>query len=829
MNIIKQNSHSMAREFARNYLAVSLIPLILLLALALSGIVVTRAFMGNLITKTTYDLNGEAEAGLQKLGEKIIQMKARDGAKQIEIYFRMHPNHGIREMRRDPLFMDMALQKVGKTGYTAIYETGIPIFRVHPNRNLIDKDVAFLAKDLPSWWTLVKATLSGAEVSGYYDWRDSDGSIRKKYMTITPVKVPLQGKIMMFAATTYIDEFSAPVTAMKKKADKIADMYQHYMSRQLIIFGIIATGLILLTFYGIYFLGRRTAFRYILPIIRLAERAREFGGGKWDSASDDEVIRRGDEIGTLARAFDSMARELKDLFNRLEKHVLELNQTQHALRASEEHYRSLFHGVPVGLYRTSPDGRIIDVNDMLVRMLGYPDRETFLRKKAMDLYADTHDRDTWEAMMKDKEVVQAYEIRFCKYDGKEVWMENNAHKVCDENGNLIYYEGSLMDITERKRMESHLQHIERMEAIGTLAGGVAHDFNNLLMVIQGGISLMLLDLDAAHPFHKYLIDIQKQVQRGSKLTGQLLGYASKGKYEVRVINLNEIIVESIETCQRTRKDILVHYDLDPDLHLVEVDIYQIEQTLINLYLNAFDAMPDGGDLFLTTRNISPEEMPNRVYDPKPGSYVMVMVGDNGVGMDKKIMDRIFEPFFTTKEMTRGTGLGLASAYGIVKGHGGFIEVASETGRGTVFTLYFPVSVKTNKWLPGESKRALKGRGMILLVDDEKLVLEVGAKMLKKLGYTVIKSPNGRKAIEIYKKNHGRIDLIILDMIMPDIGGGQAFDRFREINPNAVVLLSSGYSIDGKATEILNRGCSGFIQKPFSIEELSEKIQGIITG
>jgi two-component system cell cycle sensor histidine kinase/response regulator CckA len=180
-------------------------------------------------------------------------------------------------------------------------------------------------------------------------------------------------------------------------------------------------------------------------------------------------------------------------------------------------------------------------------------------------------------------------------------------------------------------------------------------------------------------------------------------------------------------------------------------------------------------------------------------------------------------------MTKGTGLGLASAYGIVKGHGGYINVESEPERGAVFTLYFPVSVKTNKWLPGESKKALKGRGRILLVDDEKLVLEVGAKMLKKLGYTVLKAPNGRKAIEIYKKNHGGIDLIILDMIMPDLSGSQAFDRFKEIHPDAAVLLSSGYSIDGKAAEILDRGCSGFIQKPFSIEELSEKIQGIING
>jgi HAMP domain-containing protein len=337
-------ARSMARQFARNYLVASIVTLIFLIILMIVGLVLTQDYLEDLIMKSAHDLNMDAEKGLQELGEEIIQSKARDVSKQLEVYFRTHPNVDIREMRRDPFFMGLALQKVGKTGYTAVYETNIPIFRIHPNKKLIDQDVSFLAKDLPSWWAIVKATLSGKEISGYYNWRDTDGSVRKKYMTITPVKVPLSGKTMMVAATTYIDEFSVPIIEMEKKAKRVIDTYQEYVTRLLIIFGIIVIAVIILTFFGTYSLGRRTASLYIIPIMRLAARAHEFGEGKWDATGDEATLERKDEIGTLFQAFNRMSQQLKDLFGRLEQQVTELKLTQDALKESEEHYRSLFDG-----------------------------------------------------------------------------------------------------------------------------------------------------------------------------------------------------------------------------------------------------------------------------------------------------------------------------------------------------------------------------------------------------------------------------------------------------------------------------------------------------
>jgi len=278
---------------------------------------------------------------------------------------------------------------------------------------------------------------------------------------------------------------------------------------------------------------------------------------------------------------------------------------------------------------------------------------------------------------------------------------------------------------------------------------------------------------------------------------------------------------------RTKREIVIHQDLAEDLLGIEADEGQIEQVLLNMCVNAADAMPGGGDLSLKTMNVTHKDMKGKLYDPKPGNYVVLKVTDTGSGMDKETMDRIFDPFFTTKEMGRGTGLGLASTYGIIKAHGGYIDVESELGRGTTFTIYLPASEKKVQKAVETAKQIIEGRGTILFVDDEAVILDMGVKVLKRFGYTVLEAKGGREAVEIYKAKKDAIDLVILDMIMPKMGGGEAYDRMKEINPNVKVLLSSGYSIDGQATEILERGCDSFIQKPFDMKELSQAIREVL--
>ena len=389
------------------------------------------------------------------------------------------------------------------------------------------------------------------------------------------------------------------------------------------------------------------------------------------------------------------------------------------------------------------------------------------------------------------------------------------------------YQSVSIDITEKKDVESKLQQAQKMEAIGTLAGGIAHDFNNLLMGIQGNISLMYLDVNHWHPLYDNIHSIEQLVDSGANLTRQLLGFARGGKYVVKPVNLNDVVAKTADLFGRTRKSIRIHENYESDVRLVSADRGQIEQVLINLYLNAWQAMSEKGDLYLETQNVTIDEKFVKPFEISYGDYVRVSVTDTGKGIDPTISHRIFDPFFTTKEFGCGSGLGLASVFGIVKNHDGIVDFESHAGRGTTFSVYLPCfpgnSVKHRRPAP---EGILKGPETILLVDDEPYILDVGVKMLEKMGYTVLKACCGEEAVRIFSDSHHQIDLVILDMIMPDIGGGEVFDRMRIVKPDIKVLLASGYSM-GDAAVIIDRGCNGFIQKPFGMEKLSHAIREVI--
>jgi CheY-like chemotaxis protein len=339
---------------------------------------------------------------------------------------------------------------------------------------------------------------------------------------------------------------------------------------------------------------------------------------------------------------------------------------------------------------------------------------------------------------------------------------------------------------------------------------------------------MLLKIDSEHPNYEKIKNIEKYVQNGTELTKQLLGFARRGKYLIKATDLNEIIHKSSSLFARTKKEIRVHTNLYENLWTAEVDRGQIEQVLLNLYVNAWQAMSNGGDLYLQTENVILKRSHVRPYKVEPGRYAKISVSDTGVGVDKETQERIFEPFFTTKEMGRGTGLGLASVYGIIKSHGGYINVYSEKERGTTFSIFLPASEKEVLIEEEGAPAALiKRPGTILLIDDEKMILDVGLKLLEELGYTVLSAMSGQEAIDVFQKDQDSIDLVIMDMIMPGMGGSETFDRLRKINPAVKVLLSSGYSINGQATKIIRRGCDGFIQKPYNMNQLAEKVQKIL--
>ncbi|MCU0598428.1 MAG: response regulator [Desulfobacterales bacterium] len=387
---------------------------------------------------------------------------------------------------------------------------------------------------------------------------------------------------------------------------------------------------------------------------------------------------------------------------------------------------------------------------------------------------------------------------------------------------------------EKERMRQHLLQAEKMEAIGTLAGGVAHDFNNLLMGIRGRTSLMMINTSADDPRLEHLKEIEHYIKSAAALSKQLLGFARGGKYDVIPTDLNELAKHQIRMFGRTRKEIVISEKYADDLWPVEVDRSQIDQALLNIFLNAAHAMPNGGSLYIETQNMTLKKSVIASLNLLADRYVQLMIRDTGIGMDEDTRQRIFDPFFTTKDRGRGTGLGLASTYGIIKNHGGFITAESAIGKGSAFRIHLPASStpltaedRKIRITHDFSNEIFHGEETILLVDDEKMILEVGELILSEMGYSVITSTGGEEAIRIYREKCDDIALVILDLIMPGLDGGKTFDRLKQINPEIKVLLSSGYSMDGQAANVMQRGCNGFIQKPYHMKELSKKIREII--
>ena len=502
-----------------------------------------------------------------------------------------------------------------------------------------------------------------------------------------------------------------------------------------------------------------------------------------------------------------------------------------SLRQSEERFRTAFRTSPDSIAISGlSDGRYIDINDGFTTMLGY-DRDAVIGHTSEDLkiWDDPGDRQTLVQELKAKGVVNNMEVRLAAKGG--------IVKTGLMSASLFDYHGTphvlsvTRDVTALKTTERQLQQAQKMEAIGILAGGVAHDFNNILQVINGYTQLMTLEKSETDPDHAKLGEIEKAVEHAAQLVRQLLTFSRKAEYKTAALDLNKEIISVRKILERTLpKMIDINLHLGRELALITADPVQIEQVLLNLGTNAADAMPDGGTLVIETENITlTDHYLDTHVGARAGEYVLLSVSDTGQGMDKDVVEHIFEPFFTTKEFGKGTGLGLASVYGIVKSYGGYISCYSEVGQGTTFKLYLPAAehqaVPEEKNTEGNLPR--RGTETILLVDDEESIRTFASAVLGRFGYRVVTGASGEEALEIIGRTEGKIALVILDLGMPGMGGHKCLQEIRRINPSAKVLIASGYSMNGHVKKSLETGAAGYIGKPYRINVLLQKVREIL--
>ncbi len=512
--------------------------------------------------------------------------------------------------------------------------------------------------------------------------------------------------------------------------------------------------------------------------------------------------------------------------------ITEMKKTQDALQQSEERFKSLSENAPVIILSLDEAGTITYANPAWRVILGYERKETMGQQ--FQVFVENGSNRTYEQIFNQlihgSTCVDESNIKLLHKRGEIKNFDMTAAVNSNDEGRITGIIILAKDITEESRLQEQLFQSQKMEAIGTLAGGIAHDFNNLLMGMQANISLMRLEAEQMPSMQNKLSRIEDQIQSGSSLTRQLLGYARKGKYVLAVIDIHQLIEETLTVVQRTNKNIMVNRDLNAAPALIEADKGQMELVLLNLFVNAVDAMSNGGELTVSTLNTNFTGPVPHWPDMKPGPYIEIHVTDTGIGMDQHTMDRIFEPFFTTKEIGRGTGLGLASVYGVVKNHHGDIHVSSAIQQGTTFVLMFPAAthpqLKSVNTSSADEIQCPNGR-QVLLVDDEAPILKYIGEMIQSLGYTVLSANSGKAAVKIYENNFKKIDLVVLDMIMPDMNGGDVFRVLKAINPQVRVLIASGYGLNEQSESILGQGPHLMLNKPFTRDELGRTIDKLL--
>ena len=567
------------------------------------------------------------------------------------------------------------------------------------------------------------------------------------------------------------------------------------------------------------------------PLLNIEQYARSVSSG----AGKDLDIKGGYFQGEL----DTLRSSIKSMVYAHDERFLELQNEIKRRTESEEKYRNIFERSVEGIFQSTFEGKLISANPAMAHIFGYDSPDDMIqniRSASRDLYLNPDDRIRFINYLERRGTVEGFEAQFRKKNGELVWISLNARNVCDVDGALLYFEGTVMDITMRKhseeekeRLEAQLRQAQKMEAVGTLAGGIAHDFNNILTVISGYGTILQMQLKADDPLHKCADQILLASEKAVNLTKSLLTFCRKQPFELKPVNLDEIIAGVEKLLRRLlTEDIALQINLSGKDKVIMGDRTQIDQILFNLASNARDAMPAGGRLSIKTKLLDLQEgFRDTIGYIEPGCYVLLSIADTGKGMDKEIREHIFDPFFTTKDVGKGTGLGLSTVYGAVKQHNGYITVYSEPGMGTAFHIYFPVvSAEIADQTDKSSPIVAGGNETILVAEDNDSVRDLMKTILTQAGYAVIEATDGEDAVQKYR-SHDRIDLVILDSVMPGKNGREACDEIRTNNPEVKVLFTSGYTRDIVLDKGIEEKEVAFISKPLTPSNLLKKVREVL--
>jgi len=532
--------------------------------------------------------------------------------------------------------------------------------------------------------------------------------------------------------------------------------------------------------------------------------------------------------------FQPLIHILRDLRDKLNSGMLEVHE-------AEKKYRGIFENAVEGIFQSSFDGVFISVNPAMAKMLGYISADDLINSVnniSKQLYVNPESRAEYIALLKENGEVLNFQTKLHTKSGETIWVSINSRLVYGNDGGISFIEGMVQDITsqkkaeeERERLEQQLTQSQKMESIGRLAGGIAHDYNNMLGVIIGYSDLLLMTLPKDDPSTEKIIEIYKAAQKSENLTRQLLAFARKQTVAPKVLDLNDTVSNMLKMLQRLLGgDIKLNWYPGDNLSPVMMDPGQIDQILVNLCINSKDAITGKGKISIETKNaVLDESFFKDHMEGKPGDFVMLSISDDGCGMNPDILEHIFEPFYTTKDSGKGTGLGLATVYGIIKQNNGIINVYSESGQGTVIHIYLPGYSGKPDAIHEVSREVVMGKGeTVLLVEDEERLLSLGKQMLHDLGYTVIAIGEPLEALQIADENMN-IDLLISDVIMPEMNGRELSEKLSQRYPDLKCLFMSGYTADVIAHQgIINEGIH-FIQKPFSRKDLAVKIREILNS